>query len=118
MVWQVLVTIVALWLLWKSLSLGLRLLGWVLIAIGALNAGNAPELAGTVLTIALGLASLFAGHAVFYLRHGYWKPRLLENLTQRRRSAVDRPRDGRQAPLQPAHRHFRAPRPSRHHPGG
>ena len=109
MVWQIIGIAIAMWLVWKSMSLGLRLIGWGLIALGAFNAGSAPELAGTVITIVVGVAALAAGHAVFYLRRGYFKPRLIQTLTGRTRHDAELDANGGRGPLTAGHRHSQAP---------
>ena len=115
--WQIIGVVLVAWLVWKALSLGLRLIGWGLIVLGLLNIGNASEAMGTVVTVGLGLVCLAAGHAVFYLRRGHWKPQLVENLVGRRLNAGAQVAAAVQAPLRPSRHHYRARRPSRHHSG-
>lgn len=80
---NVLITVVlvmaAAWLVWKTMSLGLRLVGWALIAIAIINAESAGPLT-TAVTAGAGVVALIVGHAVFFVRHGYWKPRIIDRL--------------------------------------
>ena len=78
---QVAAVMAAAWLLWKSLSLGLRLIGWALVVLAIINAENAAAMA-TAVTAFAGVAALVAGHAVFFVRRGYWKPAAMQRLTR------------------------------------
>ncbi len=76
------------WLVWKSLSIGLRVIGWALIAAAVINidTGHAP-LGSTLIVATLGAAALLVGHVVFFARRGYWKPRLVQRFTHTDRHA-------------------------------
>lgn len=80
MVLEIAGILIAVWLGWKLLSPALRLVGWGLVAVGVFHADAATaDLGGTIVTIGAGVVAVTAGHPVFYIRRGFWKPRLLRS---------------------------------------
>lgn len=79
---KIALVMVAAWLIWKTMSLGLRLIGWALIALAITQADKTSPIT-TAVTASAGVIALVVGHAVFFVRHGHWKPRLMDRFNPR-----------------------------------
>ena len=78
---QLVVIVVAMWFVWKTASLAMRLSGWVLVAIGVLHTADAVT---TTITVGTGAILLVVGHVLFFVRKGRWRPRIVNSLWNRR----------------------------------
>ena len=73
--WQIPGIVALMWMLWKVA------VGWPSgRRLDAHRPGTLTADAAASAGIAVGLVVPAAGHAVFLLRHGYWKPRILRRL--------------------------------------
>ena len=79
---SVLVTVAALVVLWSVGSLLLRALAWFFVAAMAVSLmAGIPVPTGVVVSA---VVCWLGGHAIYRLRHGYWRSYLLDNALSRR----------------------------------